>query len=43
MQQLRQKNGQGKSLNRILGAEKTLLDLEKRKELEKDNKREDND
>ena len=42
MEQLRRKNTQRIISNRMLGVENTLLDLEKRKEIEKDKKREDN-
>ena len=38
MKQFKRQNAQEKNLNRILGAQDTLLDLEKRKELEKDKK-----
>ena len=39
MEQLRRQNDQEKNLSRSLGAENTLLDLEKRTELEKDKKK----
>ena len=39
MEHLRQKNARGVNLNRVLGVEKTLFDLEKRKQLGKDKKR----
>ena len=42
MEQLRRRNTQRIISNRMLGVENTLLDLEKRKEIEKDEKREDN-
>ena len=42
MEQLRQQNAQEKNLNRILGAEETLLDLENRKQFKKGEEREDN-
>ena len=40
MEQLRQQNAQEKNWNEILVTENTLLDLQKRKELEKDKKKE---
>ena len=42
MEQFRWQNAQKINRNRILWAENNLLDLKKRKELEKDQKREDN-
>ena len=39
MEQLRKKNARGVNLNRVLGVEKTLFDLEKGKQLGKDKKR----
>ena len=39
MEHLRQKSAQKINLNRILAEENTLLDFEKRKELEKDKKK----
>ena len=38
MEQSREQNALKKTLNRVLGAENTLLDSEKRKEIEKDKK-----
>ena len=38
MEQMRRQNAQEKSLNRVLEADNILLDLENRKELEKDKK-----
>ena len=39
MEHLRQQNGQEKSLSKMVGAENTLLGSEKRKKLEKGNKK----
>ena len=39
MEQLRKKNARGVNLNRVLGVENTLFDLEKREQLGKDKKR----